>query len=99
MRLQLTAERRGSRCVQSQAASHNTSPSTPRSLGVKGHKAQAIGVGAEAGLTLCTSLRGGTHVPGFWSWKGLRETVLTLMIADEERLTVMMGGGREESEG
>lgn len=24
---------------------------------------------------------GGTYVPGFWSWKGLVSTVLTLMIA------------------
>jgi len=31
---------------------------------------------------LAPSFRRGksTHVPGFWSWKGFRETVLTLMM-------------------
>lgn len=56
---------------------------TKAGAGEKRVLAEAIGVGGGW-------LRGHTHVPGFWSWKGCRETVLTLMIADEERIE---GGG------
>lgn len=40
---------------------------------------RVLGAARELRIQLETML---TYVPGFWSWKGLKETVLTLMLAD-----------------